>query len=151
MAFTPSRILKWNLLQVLMTNNWNICVFNQWMNVGKTSKCKCDVGWGYWEGNTFALEKVWLEETESIPVVLAGIWLYLFHLLINWTLFPPHHLFALPILKIACIILSITVIIFFLFWRCVASILQSLWRLCSLSPLLNILCCISCTSIDLWS
>lgn len=45
MVFTPSQILKWNLLQVLGTNNWNICFFNEWMKVGKTSKCKCDV-WG---------------------------------------------------------------------------------------------------------
>lgn len=112
-------------------------------------------GWGgrggTGEENSIVLEKVSLEETERIPVVQAGIWLYLFHFLINWILFPPQHLFALPVLKIACVILSINVIIFFLCWRCMDLILQSLWRLCSLSPLLNILCYISCTSIDLWS
>lgn len=51
---------------------------------------------------------------ESIFVVQPGSWLYLFHLLINWTLFPSQHFYAFPILKLACIILSIGVITCFL-------------------------------------
>lgn len=133
------------ILILFGNNSWIMCFFKEWIRVGKTSKYNCvGVTGGIEEENIFLWKKCDLR-WKSIFLVKFGIWVHLFYLLINWTRFRPQHLFAIPSLKITHIIPSISVIILFLFLRCMASILQSLWRLCSLPPILNILCYILCT------